>query len=376
MGLSGTFQTMPLADLLQWLGSARKTGTLAARGARYTKRVYLKEGRIISSASDDPTEQLGQFLLSHGRITEEDLRKGLEAQARTHVLLGKILLMVGTLKEDELRRLLIMKAEETIFSLFLWTDAHFDFMEGDLPRELFVPISLDVQDVLLKGLSLVDELRHIRSRLGSGRSVMIRSATPLPPGFPAERSAARAVLGLLDGRRSIADICLALHASEFTVSKLLFHFFEKGFVEMRQFVPAEAGEGGKSDRPFLSADLLILKGKERLEARDYEAALDLLQQAVAAAPRDIEIKRMYDQACSGFREEAYRVHLPPARVPALVRPLNELTAEKLTPEEGFLISRINGSWDLKSIIDISPLGEVEALRIMKRLKDRRFIELR
>jgi hypothetical protein len=367
---------MPLTDLLQWLGSAHKTGTLAVRGARHTKRIYLKEGRIISSASDDPTEQLGQFLLSHGRITEEDLKKGLEAQARTHVLLGKILLMVGTLKEEELRRLLIMKAEETIFSLFLWTDAHFDFVEGELPKELFVPISLDVQDVLLKGLTVVDELRHIRSRLGSGRTVLRRTSTALPDGFPADRSAAKAVLDLLDGRRSIADVCLALHASEFTVSKLLFHFFEKGFIEIRQRATAESGDGGSADRPFLSADLLIMKGKERLEGRDYQAAMDLLQQAVAAVPRDMDLKRMYDQACSGFREEAYRVHLPPGRVPALVRPMHELMTEKLTPEEGFLISRINGSWDLKSIIDISPLGEVEALRILMSLKDRRLIELR
>jgi hypothetical protein len=367
---------MPLVDLLQWLGTARKTGTLAVRGARYTKRIYVKEGRIISSASDDPTEQLGQFLLSQGRITEEDLRRGLETQARTHVLLGKILLTVGAVKEDELRRLLVMKAEETIFSLFIWTDAHFDFADGELPKELFIPISLDVQDVLLKGLTVVDELRHIRSRFGSSRSVLRPTAVPLPKGFPPQRSAASAILCLLDGKRSIADICLALHASEFTVTKLLFHLLEKGFVEIYQLVPAEAGDGGTSDRPFLSADLLIMNGKERLDARDYEAAVDLLGQAVAAAPRDLEIKKMYDEACSEFREQAYRDHLPPNRIPTLLRPLDELTGEKLTPEEGFLISRINGAWDLKSIIDISPLGEVEALRIMKKLKDRRLIELR
>ena len=56
--------------------------------------------------------------------------------------------------------------------------------------------------------------------------------------------------------------------------------------------------------------------------------------------------------------------------------MNQLRGERLTPEEVFLISRINGSWELKSIIDISPLGEVEALRIMKRLKDRGIITLR
>src|SRR5688572_12076495 len=81
VALSGTLSTFPLSDLLQWLGTAGKTGTLRVRGDRYTKTVYLKEGRIVSSASDDPTQQLGQFLLSHGRISEEDLRKGLETQS-------------------------------------------------------------------------------------------------------------------------------------------------------------------------------------------------------------------------------------------------------------------------------------------------------
>jgi hypothetical protein len=41
----------------------------------------------------------------------------------------------------------------------------------------------------------------------------------------------------------------------------------------------------------------------------------------------------------------------------------------------FLLSRINGTWDLKSIIDISPLSEVDALRLMKRLLDRGLIDI-
>jgi uncharacterized protein DUF4388 len=374
VGLSGTLHTFPLPDLLQWVDSARKTGTLAVRGDRYTKRVYLKEGRIISSASDDPTEQLGQFLLSHGRITEEQLRKGLETQARTHVLLGKILLMVGALEEEELRRLLILKAEETIFSLFLWTDAHFDFLEGELPRELFVPIGLEVRDVLMKGLTMIDELRLIRSDFGSSRSVLAMSGRSLPPGFPPERTLASAVLALVDGRRSIADICLALHASEFTVSHLLFEFFEKGFLKLAQKAVPEGRH--EDDRPFLSPEALVSQGRELLAAGRAEEAVELLRQAVDAAPRNLEAKKLFDLACTDFREKAYRHFLPPQSVPVLARQLGDLTEERLTPEEVFLISRINGSWDLKSIVDISPLGEVEALRILKRLKDRRIIELR
>ena len=53
-----------------------------------------------------------------------------------------------------------------------------------------------------------------------------------------------------------------------------------------------------------------------------------------------------------------------------------LVEENLTPEEVFLVSRVNGSWDLKSIISISPLREVDALRIIKNLKERGILDLK
>lgn len=375
MGLSGTFSTFPLADLLQWLSSARKTGTLVVQGDRYRKLIYVKAGRIISSASDDPTEQLGQYLLSHGCITEDQLRKGLETQARTRVLLGKILLMVGSIREEILRQMLVTKAEETIFTLFLWTDASFEFLDRELPTEVFIPINLDVQDVLLRGLTLVDELGHYRAELGSARSILARTPKALPAGFPPAGSPARVALALVDGRRTIADICLALHASEFKVCGLLYPFIEEGFLILASKV--EPSRGTRADSPpFVDLDLLVARARERLETGDAERAVEILDQAATAAPRSIEIRKLLDRASAAFRETVYANHLPPDRVPVLTRPFDQLTGEWLTPEEGFLLSRIDGAWDLRSIIGISPLGEVEALRILKRLKDRGIIAIR
>jgi hypothetical protein len=53
-----------------------------------------------------------------------------------------------------------------------------------------------------------------------------------------------------------------------------------------------------------------------------------------------------------------------------------LTAERLSPSEFFLLSRIDGTWDVKSIIQITPLREVDALRALKRMREKGLIELR
>lgn len=373
MGLSGTLHTFPLGELLQWMGSAGKTGILAVRGERYTKRLFFRDGVIVSSSSDDPTEHLGQFLLSHGRITEEDLRKGLETQGRTKVLLGRILIMVGLINEEELRKLLAMKAEETIFSLFFWEDAHFEFNDEPLARDLHVTISLPVQDVLLKGLTLIDELRHIRQVLGSSATVLEPTDAPAPE-LP-QRSLEKRILDLVDGERSITDICLAVHASEFTVSKHLFDFFESGVLKLLKKIESTGPMEG-IDRFHLAPDELVARGRDALESGKLDDAVELLRRAVESNPLDLECKKLYDDAAVRFRDHAYGNSMKPDKVPVLLRDFSELTAEELHPEEGFLLSRINGSWDLKSIIDISPLGEVEALLIMKRLLDRGIIELR
>ena len=46
------------------------------------------------------------------------------------------------------------------------------------------------------------------------------------------------------------------------------------------------------------------------------------------------------------------------------------------PEEKFLIGRINGVWDVASLVKISPLKEVDTLAVVKKLLDRGLIGVR
>ena len=75
-------------------------------------------------------------------------------------------------------------------------------------------------------------------------------------------------------------------------------------------------------------------------------------------------------------EKAYRHFLPPSKVLALTRSMDGLKTEDLSPSEFFLLSRIDGTWDIKSIIQIAPLRESDALRTLKRLRENGLIELK
>ena len=56
-----------------------------------------------------------------------------------------------------------------------------------------------------------------------------------------------------------------------------------------------------------------------------------------------------------------------SKVPKVARPLDEITEMNFSPNEGFILSRINGQWDIGSLIKISPIRETDAMLIFHKL---------
>src|SRR5205807_905666 len=150
MPLNGKL-TMNAADLLQWVSLGQKSGTLIVAREAVEKKIFFKNGRVISSASNDPREYLGQFLMSHGYMSEPELMKGMQVQAESGILLGKILVMIDVISEEELQRLMRMKAEEAIYDIFLWRDGEFRFDDDALPLQEMIPLQVDVTGIIMEG---------------------------------------------------------------------------------------------------------------------------------------------------------------------------------------------------------------------------------
>jgi hypothetical protein len=419
MPLFGNLASMPLPDLIQWIGNSRKTGTLQLERKKVSKRIYFREGRIIACSTEDPNELLGHFLVSRGRITEEVLRQALSRQEITHQHLGAILVDLGAIDRDDLIRHLEAKAEETIFSLFEWEDAEFRFHDNQIQEPNIFPVSLRVEDVLLRGAQRFDELRQIRS-VFDDPGIVLRRTNRLPPAEVFRNRMARRICEMVDGERTVAEILLQAHGSEYLVTKFLYELHHNGYVEIagRRTVPHDTFTPPVAERPapppvitrepeapaphahappvwtapsagaaVLSepvaatpppapaSEMRIDEARRMMASGDYDEALDILNAAYAAQPGNDSLRRMIAEAEVSFVEKAYRHYLPPARIPVLVQTMERLAAERLSPAEYFLLSRIDGSWDVKSIIQITPLREVDVLRTLKRMREKGFIEL-
>lgn len=368
-GLTGSLKTMSLPDLLQWAGSGRKTGTLSLKSGPLHKKIYFQDGAIIGSSSNDTHEYLGQFMLSEGIITEGQLKDAFDLQAQTKVMLGRILVKKGLVSEAKVGEILRLKAEETIYSLFMWTDSDFEFLENELPPGDQVLISIKVEDVLMEGLRRYDTSKKIRQALPHNGVVLRRTEKTLPREI-ASKTFPKRIYDLIDNRRTLADIILEAHASEYNTCQVLYVMVQKGYVEVGR------GEAPVAPRtPTDSPQALMEAARELIKRGDSEGALVILEKTRRTAGKNPEMNALIQVAEEHFIDKAYRHYLPPKKIPVLKQPLESLVNQDLSPEEGFLVSRVNGSWDLRSIISISPLREVDALRAFKKLRERGIIDL-
>lgn len=358
---------MTAPDLLQWLSLGQKSGTLVISGRGVEKRIFFKEGRILSSASTDPREYLGQFLMSHGYITEDELKKAMEVQAQSQILLGKILVMINAISEDDLVRLMRLKAEESIYDIFLWPEGEFFFLDEELPTMALIPLQVDVTGILLEGSRRIDEWKRIRAVIQENDLMPVLEK---PVAESELTEVQRIVYRAINGNRSIDEIVLESRSSSFIVCETLYllssehqavKFVDRSSVQPRVVEPAVDTE--------LEEQVFSMVGRAQaaLRALDFEKAMKQLKAAQNLDPNSPVVKSAMKSAEMAIGAEMRRIGIGENRVPKIVKTFEQISAMNFSPNEGFILSRINGVWDVSSIAKISPMREIDALLIFHKL---------
>lgn len=372
MGVSGNLETMLPGDLLQWLSLGQKSGTLVVANGDVEKKIFFKGGRVISSASNDPREYLGQFLMSHGYLSEEELRKAMEVQLQSGILLGKILTMIGLISEDDLMRLMRLKAEEEIYDVFLWHEGEFHFIDDELPQMEMIPLKVDVTGIIMEGTRRVDEWPRIREVIPNDSVIpVVQKRIEVDEEFD---DAQTTVIDAIDGRRTIAQIVLESRSSSFLVCSTLYPLIRGGSVRLMESVKDKAAQADIPVPPppgFSESDeinSMLSAAQNALKAKDYEKTQRLLKAAQNLDPNHPKIRSAIKGAEAVIMADLRNSGIHDAKVPKIVKPLEDITNMNFTPNEGFMLSRINGTWDIGSLIKISPIREADALMIFYKLR--------
>jgi hypothetical protein len=383
MAITGNLETMNLPELLQWLANGQQTGTLIVENGSVEKKIFLREGRVLSSSSSDPRGFLGHFLVSKGVINEDDLAKAMAIQSEQGKLLGEILVEGGAIEQEMLDHMLRLKAEENIYDLFAWEEGNFEFLDDELPEYELVPMSANITGLVMEGMRRIDVAKEIEKVIPSMQCVPV-SVGPLLDEDEMDFGW-RGVLEAVDDDRSIEDICLHTHSSEFFVLDILYRKMQDGkikivrprVISVEPVAPAAAPAAEERDEPApTNTQALISEAMVHLKLGVYETAARHLGAATSLDPHNRElalvIKELESEVMAGLENDGVKFE----KVPVLETTLDDLRAMSFSPEEGFILSRINGSSDIASIVKISPLSELDSLLVFWKLSQSGQISLK
>jgi len=398
MPLYGDLRTLSLEDLLRWAAANQKTGVLeVGRNAIY-KWVEFRKGWVGSCSSNEPSSLLGQFLLSRGKINESQLQNLLTLRKATRKRLGLLLVEMNVLTRNELANEIAAKAQETIHSLFDWEDAFFRFDEGATLDPDQIEVNLSVDEMIVEGKKRAEELREIRKVFESSGAVLTRSGNDAPAEL-LERPSTRRIIDAIDGQRTIAEILVYARLSQFRVLQLLYRLYGRGLLHIRETrpVPPETESlleipprRPVEDRPWartdgeiergdaegqLDLDVVIEKALQMIERMEFEGAVQLLRGVCRDHANDYA-HRLLSKAESGFLSSFKEDETFVSQVPVLLKDRRESLAEDVRPADSFLLTMIDGTTDVQSILWLTPLREIEVLTALQRMTDSGVIGLR
>ena len=370
MGILGTLNTMSVSDLLQFLAAGRKTGTLKLGRGDIVKEIFLEDGLIVGSSSNDPREYLGQMLLHYGKIEESQLQAAMESQRQSGGKLGEILSLRGFVRHGDVIEVLRTRTLEIIYDLFIWDEAQFEFFDNaPLPPDL-IRIQVEATSVIMDGIYRIDEWSRHRTVIPSDRTFF-----ELTPGWTQSLNASkeiRQVLFHVEKRMTVAEICYNMHASLFHACALLFDLVNQGTIRVAGEAPLPVAEVADDlsllKLPQTVPELLNLARAEMKE-NNAENALAIIHSVLEQEPKSAEGQRLREEAEKKFVAQVYRNGFSRRAVPKLLHTQEQLEHERLGPQEGFLLSRINGESDIESILSICPFREADSLRMIKKLLD-------
>jgi hypothetical protein len=229
--LKGTIGNFTLPDIFRLLSFTNKTGRLEVVRSAGDGRVFFLDGDVCFAQSSFKHELLGQRLIAAGALTESDLKRALDTNAQTGERLGRILLAQGSISEEQLNAALRGQIQDAAIDLLRWDVGAFEFeSDGRLGEE--IPISVSVETLIMESARRLEELELIKKKIPSHEVVVVIARAPEGEPDISLTLEEQRVLTLLDGRRTVGEVCSEANLDKLSGYRILYGFVSAGLADV------------------------------------------------------------------------------------------------------------------------------------------------
>src|SRR5882724_1535410 len=235
--LSTDISVISIAEVLQLLDLQRQTGVLSIFTRQSEITLYVKMGRLEFAASRGLRIEfrIGRYLVEDAAITREELNTVLDNRAGSKRLLGELLVQLGMATEEHVRRALVRQTTELVYEVVRWKTGRFAFTVGaENLAATKAALGIETGGLVMEGFRRVDEWRLIEGSFDFDEVLYHDTVAIERLGQDANLTRQeRAVLGAIDGERTIREIVDLTGGSSFELCKILYQFLNSRLVRRR-----------------------------------------------------------------------------------------------------------------------------------------------
>jgi hypothetical protein len=234
MALKGNLRDFSIAQLLNLVNLARKTGTLTVEGQDQAAWVSFREGKLTYAqvGADD-----GTIL---GILTKMGKLSAVQAQTlKNHSVtrgdkeLGLLLINAGYINQQEVLDCVKSHMLNNVYHLFSWVDGFFRFDQDVYPPEDRITIRVDLEEVILEGSRRVREWEQLQDEipnLDMALSFVERPGTNIKDiNLNLQEWN---VIHYINPKNSIRRIAKANRLSDQEIRRIVFGLIQAGLVEL------------------------------------------------------------------------------------------------------------------------------------------------
>jgi len=228
------------------LGRTGATGLFSFKLGAETIEVTLAKGRVVMVSSNNPRAYCAGAAYNFRTVPAPAIANAVSAQQRDGTPFFVSLCRLGILRDRvEVGTLLRSQGARAVHRAMKTPGTHYSFVPRETVSELArqFTLNLDVHQFVLEALRWVDDWLEIESTTGAVTTVFVLdpAAQPLVAelAFTAEESA---VLGNVDGQRSLQEVATATGLDIFGASAAVYRLFKLGVLRVgKGELPTAAG---------------------------------------------------------------------------------------------------------------------------------------
>jgi hypothetical protein len=214
-----------LPEMLYTIYMHRVPGVIEARQGSVLKKIFVRDEAVIHATSSDRNDSLGVFLRQEGKLSEAQFAESMKERETSDKRYGEVLIEQDILTPVELYDAIQHQIRSIIWSLFAWHEGEVTFSIGAFEESDIIRIHLPLRQVILEGIKRAPDAKALVARLGRKETVFEptwSSDTLIEAALNREELS---LLRMVDGKRSLYELCTQGPHSPAENARLVYAFF-------------------------------------------------------------------------------------------------------------------------------------------------------